>query len=320
MKTFRILFLIAILSAAALTAAEKTDRSGKKDTKLASLRLLAAGMPGKTLQNWMTTGAWKRWNTLYDGLIDEKGKSPILADFFGTALILDGPQTETTGISALYNPYQDTVLLIQTDLSDRIPRIEDFAFLSGSLFRGEKMQKDQLPEALAPVKSKMDEVLIRNINEIRSVFAREFPKDMKDPSLSKYRTMDPQQTVRSVIDNAAFRMVRLLSLFRKDAKQDLLKTGELCAVLWEGKLPSILKKFDFPGNDPSSAELFSKMTPQVRSSLMPCLYFRNRNGMLLGLASGSYPEFVILISIRENRKPLFLFLTFQEKFLKDIIK
>lgn len=308
------------LSAGEAVRKESVRSVKRKDSRLHSLRLLAAGMPGRALRNWMTTGAWNRWNALYAGLINEKDESPILADFFGTAILLEGPRTDSTGIAAFYNPYQDVIFLIQTDLSDRIPRIEDFAMLSGTLFREEKPEKDRLPEALAPIRRKMDEVLIRNISEVRRIFAREFPAGSRNPSLSKYRSMKPDQTVKSVIDNATVRLLKLLSLFNADAKGDLLKAGEYCAVLWEGSFPAIREKFDFPGNDPSSAELLSKMTPQLRSGLMPCLYFRNKGGMLLGLASGVHPEFVILISVRQDRKPLFVFLPFHENFLKDLVK
>ena len=324
----RIGIILTAVIAAALSvniSAEEPRREAvlsvkQKDAKLASLRLLAAGMPGRTLQNWMTTGAWKRWNDLYGGLINEKGASPILADFFGTAVLLEGPRTDTSGIAAFYNPYQDSIFLIQTDLSDRIPRIEDFAFLSGTLFRGEKTEKDRLPEAIAPIRWKMDEVLIRNLEKVREVFHSEFPENAKNLSLSKYRSMSSEETVKSVVDNAVLRLLKLLALFKPEAKNDLLKTGELCAVLWEGELPSIRNKFAFPGDDASPAELFVKIPLQIRKSLMPCLYFRNKNGMLLGLASSMHPEFTILISIQQDRKPLFLFLPFHENFLKDLIK
>ena len=131
--------------------------------------------------------------------------------------------------------------------------------------------------------------------------------------MAKYRAIKPAIVVKGVADQATLHLLRLLSLFDAKAKKDLLQIGKYSAVLWEGKLQSIKDMFAFPGNDASGAELYVKLDPEVRSSLLPCLYFRNKKGMLLGLASRFHPDFVILISVPENAgsKPLFAFLPFR---------
>lgn len=321
-------FLMSVVTAAGLAAGvcAAENPAGKQSvrqtgpTRLSALRLVTAATPGSALQNWMTAGAWKRWNDIFGGMIFKNGKAPLLSDFFSNAIQLTGPQSDISGISAFYNPYQDTLMLIQTDNADRVPRIENFVFLSGPLFRGEKLGDKEYSEVLAPRKAPLDALLAANITAVRSVFEREFPKDSKNISLGKYRSVKPEVQVKSFTDNASLHLLRLLSLFDTAAKPDLLKTGGYSAVLWEGDLQKIKETFAFPGDDPSSAEAFVKLDREVRSSLLPCAYFRNKQGMLLGLASRIYPDFVILISVPEKAgsNPLFAFIPFQQEILKDL--
>ena len=321
-------FLMSVVTAAGLAAGvcAAENPAGKQSvrqtgpTRLSALRLVTAATPGKSLKNWMTSGAWKRWNDFFGGLILKNGKSPLLSDFFANAIQMTGSQSETSGITGFYNPYQDTVLLIQTDNSDRIPRIEDFVFLSGPQFRGEKLAENQYSEVLAPTKSKLDYLLVRNITAVRAIFGKEFPKNAKTFSLAKYRAVKPEVIVKGVMDHATLHLLRLLSLFEADAKKDLLEVGKYSAVLWEGKLQNIKDMFAFPGDDASGAELYVKLNPKIRSSLLPCLYFRNKKGMLLGLASRLYPDFVILISVPENSgtKPLLVFLPFKQEIIDGV--
>ena len=321
MKTTKILMAtLAVLCVAASNWAAAPAPEQNNSSKLAALRVLTAATPGKALQNWMTTGAWKRWNDIFGGLILKSGKAPLLSDFFSNAIQMTGPQSETSGITAFYNPYQDTILLIQTDNADRIPRIEDFVFLSGPLFRGEKLLENQYSEVLAPQKAKLDFLLVRNITSVRSIFEKEFPKNAKTFSLAKYRAIKPAIIVKGVMDLATLHLLRLISLFNTEAKNDLLQVGKYSAVLWEGKLQGIKDTFAFPGNDVSGAELYVKLNPEIRSSLLPCLYFRNKKGMLLGLASRLHPDFVILISVPANSgtKPLFVFLPFKQEIIRNV--
>ncbi len=321
MKTTKILMsVLAAVSVAASAGAAEPEPKQDSASRLSALRVLTAATPGSALQNWMTAGAWKRWNDIFGGMIFKNGKAPLLSDFFSNAIQLTGPQTDISGITALYNPYQDTLMLIQTDNADRVPRIENFVFLSGSLFRGEKLGDKEYSEVLAPRKAPLDALLAANITAVRAVFEREFPKDTKNISLGKDRSVKPDVQVKSFTDNATLHLLRLLSLFEAAAKPDLLKTGGWSAILWEGDLQKIKETFAFPGDDASSAEAFVKLDKEVRSSLLPCIYFRNKQGMLLGLASRIYPDFVILISVPEKAgsKPLFAFIPFRQEILKDL--
>ena len=66
--------------------------------------------------------------------------------------------------------------------------------------------------------------------------------------------------------------------------------------------------------------MYAKLDKEVRSGLLPCLYFRNKKGMLIGLASRIHPDFVILISAEGNAqsKPLLVFLPFEQNFIKGL--
>ena len=86
-KTTKLLMtlLIAASCSAGISAADKpVDRTGK----IAAVRILAAGAPGTVLKDWMTQGAWNRWNEVCGAMIGTNGKSAMMSDFFNHALLL----------------------------------------------------------------------------------------------------------------------------------------------------------------------------------------------------------------------------------------
>ena len=74
-----ILFMAALVCVLSVAAAEKPAPMTPA-AKLANTRVIAAGMPGKALKDWMTKGAYNRWQTVYGGLIAPNDRSPIVAD------------------------------------------------------------------------------------------------------------------------------------------------------------------------------------------------------------------------------------------------
>ena len=86
---------------------------GGGDTRI----LIDAGMPGKALKDWMTKGAYNRWQAIYGGMVAPDDSSPMVADFFSHALLLTGREDAQSGIYALYNPLQDNIMLTDSEES-----------------------------------------------------------------------------------------------------------------------------------------------------------------------------------------------------------
>ncbi len=310
--------LCVSLSAEEKTAQESTPQSGmNRVQKIETVRLIAAAMPGDALKDWMTQGALKKWNETYADLTQADGSSAILADFFSHALIFEGPQTDSSGIYAFYNPLQDNVLLIQTDNADRVPRIEDFAFLTGSDFRGETLKEGEYPQAIAPTKEMLDAVLLKNTAAVAGIFRKDFPATTKTFSLRKYRTRN--DSLDKIAFNGGLRLALLKKFTLPEAKTAAETAAEIALHLWNSGLPELKDYFRCPAEDASLLEKYSALSPNVRTSMFPVLYFQNKQETVFGFSSRLQPELLVLVKVAVDgkSKPLFVALPLSESFVAE---
>jgi len=307
------LFCMAALTCALSVSAKPAAPMTAAD-KLAATRVVAAAMPDRALKDWMTKGAYNRWQTLYGGMIAPNGRSPMIADFFSHAVLLTGREDAQNGIYAFYNPLQDNILLLQTDNQESVPRIEDFVFMTGCDFRGETLKAKESPRAIAPTGGDLDTVLLGNVAEVARIFHAAFPAGAKGaPSLGKFRKF--ADSADKVAANAALRLALLERFTRPEANADAVKAAELADLLWKGNAAEIRNACRFPGDDAVGAELCAALPERVKKSMAPVLYFRDREGRaLFGFASHLMPESLVLFRTSAKEKPLCVFLPLAEKF------
>ena len=303
-------FMGVMILAAAETPAPKAKQMNPAE-KIATVRLIAAFQPGKAMQDWMTAGAYARWQSVYGALTGSGDESSMMADFFGQAILFQGTQNAQSGIWMLYNPLQDNAMLIQTDNTERIPRIEDFAFLTGSAFRGETLQKDEKPQAIAPVKGGLDAVLLANVAATAAKFHREFPEKVEAVTLAKYRQI--ASDADAVSGNIALRMAMLKRFTQPEAKADAEKAGEIALLLWKGDAAALSSYFDVPAESDAAAR-YAALPVKIKRSMLPALYYRTKEGSLLGFSSAAKPDLLILVRLTPAGKPFFVFLPLAEEF------
>ena len=317
----QIVKLLAAVLAMSVFAVQGAPAAAKKSPsrnmtsveRVAAARLAVAALPGKALQDWMTVGAFNRWKDAFEPLMKSDGSAPFIEDFFAHALLLKGPQSAQSGIYAFYNPFQDNLFLFQTDNVERVPRIEDFVFMTGGRFRGEKLKKGENPQAIAPVKGNLDQVLMRNTAAVTAKFRKCFPETAKNFSLAAFaKDNEPEQ----VCSNAALRFALLRRFIKAEARADALKAGEIALLLWTGEEKALTGYFAFPAGDAYPAKIFSSLPDRVKQGMLPVLYFHNlKQGTLLGFASQVLPEMLVLIQIPPQGKPFFVCLFLSEKFV-----
>ena len=307
-------FGIAAGAAETPATAEKKAPEMNASEKLATVRLIAATLPDRTFKDWMTRGAYNRWQEVHGGLTAPDGSSSILADFFANALLFTGTQNAECGVYAFYNPLQDNLLLIRTDNQEQLPRIEDFVFMTGTEFRGETLKDKEYPLAIVPLKGNFAEVLLGNIRKVAEIFEAKFPVSGKQPAtLIEFRKFG--NTDDRVAANAALRLALLKRFTLPEAKDDALKAGEVALLLWKGDARELKGAFDFPGGESCGADAYSKLPDRVKQSMIPVVYFKGKQDMmLLGFASHLVPELMILIECSGKGKANFVFLPLTAKF------
>lgn len=299
---------VALTLAAAEAPAQKSDLTPAM--RIATTRLIAATQPGKVLKDWMSAGAFARWQSVYGALIRTDDKSAMMTDFFSQAMLFTGAQNDQSGIWMLYNPLQDNVMLIQTDNTEKIPRIEDFVFMTGADLRGEKLAKGEYPQAIAPTKGDLDAVLLKNVAATAAVFHKAFPKTAGTFTLSSYRKFVNADPVSS---NIALRFALLKRFTDPEAKADAEKAGEIALLLWKGDAAALNAYFDSPA-DSDAAARYAALPARVKNSMLPAVYYRTKTGSMLGFASAFKPDLLILVQLKASGKPFFVFLPMSEKF------
>ena len=301
---------IALTALAELPAPAKEIKLTAAE-RIAATRLIAAAQPGKALKDWMSVGAFARWRNIYGAMIRTDDSSAMMTDFFAQAILITGTQNSQSGIWALYNPLQDNVLIIQTDNTERVPRIEDFAFLTGADFRGEKTAKDERPQAIAPTKGDLDAVLLKNVAATAAVFHKTFPANAESVTLAKYRPS--ADAAGPVCANIAFRMAMLKRFTEPEAKADADKAGEIALLLWKGDAAELAAYFDIQA-ETEAAERYAKLPARVKKTMLPAVYYRTKAGSMLGFASAYKPDLLIRVQIIGNARPRFVFLPLNEEF------
>ena len=312
MMKHRILCAAAMICSLSVAAAPAPTAMTAAE-KLATARVVASAMPGKAIKDWMTKGAYNRWQTLCGGLIAPDDNSPMMADFFSHALLFVGRSDGQSGVYAFYNPLQDNLLLIQTDDQEVVPRIEDFVLMTGGDFRGEVLKEKEYPKAIAPVDGDFDAVLLKNIAAVSRIFHAAFPADAKDaPSLGKFRKF--ADSAEKVAANAALRLALLKRFTLPEAEADALKAAEMADLLWKGDAAALKAACEFPAGA-ECANLYATLPDRVKKSMVPAIYFRDKAGtVLFGFASHLMPETLVLVRIPKDAKPQFIFLPLAEKF------
>ena len=317
--------LCAAVLSVALFAEEQTagvevapENGINRIQKIETVRLIAATMPGDALNDWMTQGALKKWNEMYAGLIQADGSSAILEDFFSQALVFAGPQTDLSGIYAFYNPLQDNILLIQTDNADRIPRIEDFAFMTGQDFRGEELKEEEYPQAIAPTKEMLDAVLVQNTAAVAKIFRSNFPVTAKTFSLREYRNQ--KDAPEKIAFNAGLRLALLKNFTLPEAETAAETAGEIALHLWNSGLPELKEYFRCPaGEDALFLQSYSTLPENIRASMFPVLFLQNKQETIFGFSSRLMPELIVLVKVAAdgNSKPLFVAIPLNEPFVTE---
>ena len=96
----------------------------------AAFRSSAMHQQTAAFKKFLTNGAFATWKKQIDQLNPKTGPMGV-ADFINTSVLLLGPQSRDNGICALYSPFQDVVLLMQTDNLELFSKVENFRFLPG---------------------------------------------------------------------------------------------------------------------------------------------------------------------------------------------
>lgn len=149
---------------------------------LADFRTTGMDKPDRAVEMYLSPAAQTKWRIMVARTLE----ASLMADFYTGAVPMHGPQSSVEGISALYNPWWDAVLVlrvnpIEADASALAHvSISEFHFLSGESFRGEVEEKnleDVRYRTVVPDADPLSVEVWRVMSSTRKRFEEVFPID-----------------------------------------------------------------------------------------------------------------------------------------------
>lgn len=290
------------------TVAENKDQIMESGGQALIVRSAAIGSPRGALEKWLKPEAAAEFARLTAGTF-ENSRSYELSDFFNTSLILAGSQSEESGITAFYSPWQDAILLVRTTGKGVDRRGAEFLFLTGETFRGEKFA-DSL-EVVTPEKSPLSVNLWRVYSGTLARFNALFPAS---------GAADLEGLKKGVDQTAEFANIRLRSLARTLLAKKLVTepyrvplANCLIALraLQRGDEATLKKVF---GEKDELGQIagFAKVPKEIRTNIEPVYSLATEKGSLFGFINPGAPRFVFLAHVDGENKFTLEWFDFEE--------
>lgn len=225
-----------------------------------------------------------------------------LADFFTGAVSMAGALSEKGAITALYNPWQDAILLLRWGPSvrygqERVPQAEETAFLCGETFRGEAKTPLRVDTVVPPKSRPLATVLWEKTAATAARF------DVLYPLTGEAHLHTTAWDIAPAVARTALRMKWLVRLGEG-------KGGELARVqligreLRFGEAERLARLFPNP-NTAFYCKTWAAVPAKVRQSLVPYGWYAVQGAkgreLMLAYVSSVSPTVVTLVSLRPEQ-------------------
>ena len=255
----------------------------------------------KTIQQTITSAAaLSAWQKIVAQMNPRTGAMGV-ADFINTAVLLVGPQTSDEGVCALYSPFQDVILLLQTDNAESFSQVENFRFLPGAVFRGEQLNADAAPASLLPAENQPLTIALMQLffetekvfNQITSVSAPLAKYPVDDANGIKY--------IEKVMDT---RNRCALTILKEENQASLFLALTLRTLMKKASAEELKQKLQ-PGAYQEQAESFAGLPAEIREGMELCHWLTSPERDLYAFMNKLFPRFIAIVTAdvkEENAK------------------
>ena len=211
-----------------------------------------------------------------------------LQDFFIGSMALGGANVNYT---ALYNPFWDTILLLNATGLPQVPKVDSFAFISGCKFRGEPYAENPadiegtVPKA-NPYAVDLWNVSARTKRHFEKVYT---PKAQTE--LAKFQLADAKDVERIQIRSAVRLKLLLMFMKNKPLQREARRISYYLTAGHEDKLQSYFTDggADFIPN-------FLKLPPVLRQKFIPYCYFPGKDATLYVFFNKEIPRVIVTVT------------------------
>ncbi|MBR0458896.1 MAG: hypothetical protein IJJ26_06640 [Victivallales bacterium] len=250
----------------------------------ATLRDLAARKSESAVKALFSSRGELRWQRVTSEFSEEQ-----LNDFFLGSIIMGSKNPD---YSALYNPFWDTLLLLNSTGLPDVPKVDRFAFVSGHKFRGEPYAMN--PEAVEgtvpdanPYAVDLWNVCSRTKKHYETLYA---PKAASE--LSRFMVTDLKD-IEQIQIRSAIRL-RLLLKFMKN-KPMQREAQRISRYLTAGNEEKMKKYFKDGGAN--FIPQFVRLNPLLRQKYIPYCYFPGKDATLFVFFNSELPRIIATVTI-----------------------
>ena len=200
---------------------------------------MAMGDPDVAVETYFENRCLRRWRRM------EMLKKQQLVDFFVGAMEITGSYDRENAVSAIYNPFWDTILLLELKLPETGGKavVGKYALLSGETFRGEKPSEKPYATVVANGRPQIVE-LMAVYAKTAERFDKKFPLK-SPPNLGEFAFPDIEEEMKLIVMRSALRLKFIKSLLLDKAESKLMKDMQLLLqhgrrddfrqLFWNGK-------------------------------------------------------------------------------------
>jgi len=232
--------VISAMCAMAQSAAETPNSNALRPALQAmgtvtKFHRMAIGEPEIAAEKFLDNRCFRRWKQRMEPLRKE-----FLTDFFVGAMEITGSYDKESAISAIYNPFWDTILLLELKLPEMggYGSVAKFAMLAGETFRGETPAKYPIKTVVA--KNSLFMELATVFSKTAEHFDKMFPQKAT-PSLGEFAVSNLEDEMKLIALRAALRLKFMSNMMKNNDDLKIMKSVQI--VLQHGTRDDFRKLF-----------------------------------------------------------------------------
>ena len=196
---------------------------------------MAIGEPELAAEKFFEDRCFRRWKQRMELL-----EKPMLVDFFVGAMEITGSYDRTSAVSAIYNPFWDTILLLELKLPEMggLGSVTKFAMLAGETFRGETPAK--YPFMTVVSKDPLFIGLAIVFKKTADHFDKTFPQKAT-PSLGEFAISNLEDEMKLIGLRAAMRLKFMGKMLKNHDDLKIMKSMQI--ILQHGTRDDFRKLF-----------------------------------------------------------------------------
>ena len=299
LRIFTKLLAVALLFCLCVTAQTSADVPDVKAFRPAlrvmgtvtEFHRMAMGNPDVAVESFFENRCLRRWRRM------ELLKKPQWIDFFVGAMEITGSYDRENAVSAIYNPFWDTILLLELKLPEMGGRavVGKFALLTGETFRGEKPSEKPFATVISNERPQ--------IVELATVYAKTAERfDMKfplksPPNLGEYAFLEMEDEMKLIAARSALRLKLIKSLLVDKDETKLMKNMQI--LLQHGRRDDFRQLF-WNGKYDTHIRTLMAMSDDVREQFVLYYYCKRPNYSVFMYIPLFMPRLVAVVTLPKD--------------------